>query len=95
MNLVYGLMVATLLAATTSSLSITPAHAKAYCVYSAEDISGNRVAAAGTHRKKMSTACDRARRQCNRQLKRKRNRGEFGRSKGASTSCVRIAAQHK
>ncbi len=86
---------AALLATAMLSFASVPASAKAYCVYSLEDINGNRVSAAGTHRKKMSTACDRARRQCNRKLNRKRNRGEFGRSNGPSTSCVRIAAEHK
>ena len=89
------LTAAALLATAMLSMASVPASAKAYCVYSIEDIHGKRVSAAGTHRKKMSTACDRARRQCNRQLKRKRNRGEFGRSKGPSTSCVRIAAEHR
>ncbi|MEL6299596.1 MAG: hypothetical protein AAFV26_09210 [Pseudomonadota bacterium] len=95
MTRTHTVAVAALIAAAMLSQASTSASAKAYCVYSAEDISGNRVAAAGTHRKKMSAACNRARRQCNRQLKRKRSRGEFGRSKGASTSCVRIAAEHK
>lgn len=84
-----GLAIVTLMAATP--LVSAPAHARAYCVYAAEDISGNRLAAAGTHRKKMSTACDRARRQCNRKLDRKHRQGKFGRTHG----CLKIAAEHK
>ncbi|MEM7777471.1 MAG: hypothetical protein AAF732_17880 [Pseudomonadota bacterium] len=95
MSTLPSMTTAALLAASMLALAPVPASAKAYCVYSLEDISGNRVSAAGTHRKKMSTACDRARRQCNRQLERKRKRGQFGRVKGSSTRCVRIAAQHK
>lgn len=84
-------MAAAILAVAMSSQATAPANAKAYCVYAAEDTSGHRVAAAGTHRKKMGTACDRARRQCNRKLKREQRRKEFGRTHG----CLRIAAEHR
>lgn len=63
-----------------------PASARVGCAYTATDIHGHVVAAYGSHRKKTSVACDRARRQCNRKMNRERRKKKFGRSHG----CKRV-----
>ncbi len=91
MKILLGVAATAMLATTISASLVTPVFAKAYCVYSAEDTSGRRISTAGTHRKKMSTACERARKKCNWQRDYWGKRGKFGRSHG----CLKIAAQHK
>lgn len=76
-------------ATALSGAMVTPAHAKAYCVYLAEDTSGRQIKTAGTHRKKMSKACERARKKCNFQRDYWGKRGKFGRSHG----CQKIATK--
>lgn len=91
MKIIMSVAAAAVLATTISASMVTPVLAKAYCVYAAKDTSGHRIATAGTHRKKMSTACERARKKCNFQRDYWGKRGKFGRSHG----CLKIAAQHK
>ncbi|MEP3275612.1 MAG: hypothetical protein ABJN26_15765 [Stappiaceae bacterium] len=52
-----------------------------YCSYAAIDVEGRRIDE-GAGARKMSTACKRARRQCNRILEWKRKRKRFGRTTG-------------
>jgi hypothetical protein len=62
--------------------SSVPSQAKrAYCIYAASDNRGHRFDE-GASASKMSSACDRARRQCNRILKWKQKHGKFGRTNG-------------
>ncbi len=71
-----------LLAGTMFVGASGPAQAKKHwCMYMADDTSGNRVDAAAT-RKKKSKACKVAKRRCERRLKRKQRKGKFGRSRG-------------
>ena len=91
MKIILGIAATAVLATTVSVSVATPALARAYCVYAAEDTSNRRIATTGTHRKKMSKACERARKKCNFQRDYWGKRGKFGRSHG----CQTIAAQHK
>ena len=91
MKTIMGIAATAILATAASGSLVTPVLAKAYCVYAAEDTSNRRIATTGTHRKKMSKACKRARKKCNFQRDYWGKRGKFGRSHG----CKKIAAQHK
>ncbi len=91
MKIIMGIAATAALVTTVSTSMVTPVLAKAYCVYAAEDTSNRRIATAGTHRKKMSKACERARKKCNFQREYWGKRGKFGRSHG----CLKIASQHK
>ncbi len=75
----------TIAAATGIALmaaAASPASAgRVACAYMAEDTS-NHVIVGYAKAKKGSTACDRARRECNRKLDRAIRKGKFGRSHG-------------
>ncbi len=58
----------------------------ATCIYVAYDMNGNLFTEPG-RASKMDKACDRARRQCNRQLERWRKRGKVARGSG----CARMS----
>lgn len=77
---------AMLLGAALFPAAAIPASARVGCAYTATDISGHMVAGYGSHRKKHSVACDRARRKCNRRMNRERRKKKFGRSHG----CKRV-----
>ncbi len=62
----------------------TPAEAKVLCVYKAEDTKHRMITGSASH-KKGSVACDRARRECNRNLKWAHRKAIFGRTLG----CIR------
>ncbi len=66
--------------------SAAKAHAS-YCEYRASD-THRIVARGGANARKMSKACDRARRECNRRLKRETRKGKVGR--GAVCSRVQF-----
>ena len=63
----------------------SPAEARKRCVYMAHNPSGHMMADGWAKARKLSRACKRARRRCNRELKRKRRRGKAGRG-----GCVKI-----
>ena len=79
-----GAGVATVL--STNLVTSQPAEARSRCVYMAHDPSGRTMANGWATASRMSWACDRARRRCNRELERKRRRGEAGRG-----SCHRMS----
>jgi hypothetical protein len=79
-----GAGVATVL--STSLVTSQLAEARSRCVYMAHDPQGRMMADGWATASKMSRACDRARRRCNRELERKRRQGRAGRG-----SCRRIS----
>ncbi|GJM02534.1 MAG: hypothetical protein DHS20C08_10350 [Rhodomicrobium sp.] len=80
MKAIVSISAAAIMSAVMLSASVGTASA-AYCSYRATDNAGHAIDE-GAGARKMSTACKRARRQCNRILKRKQKRGKFGRSRG-------------
>ena len=76
---------ATIAVLGTNMLVATPAEARPHCMYWAHDFSGKRVADGSAWAKNMRLACKRAKRRCNRELKRKKRRGKVGR-----VSCKRV-----
>lgn len=82
MKIIIAAAVGALALGASSLMTAAPAHA-ATCYYVAYDSSKNLFVEAG-RASKMSKACDRARRQCNRQLERWQKRGKVGRGSGCA-----------
>ncbi len=77
-----------IVALTAASLMMTTSASakRKRCVYYAWNVNNNQVMADGWAKaKKLSRACKRAKRRCNRELERKRRQGKAGRG-----SCVKV-----
>lgn len=86
MKSIYSLAGAALVAAAVSMSAAAPAHALTNCTYRAVDNGGHMIEGSATA-SRLSTACRRALRRCNRKVDRGHRRGEFGRT----TGCHRLS----
>ncbi len=81
MKTIYSIAGAAMVAAAVSLSASMPAHALKNCSYRAVD-NGHHIIDGSATARKLSTACSRARRRCNRKVDRAHRRGEFGRTSG-------------